>query len=101
MSVKGIEEVESWLSPSQAGRALGTSGQWVTHLARTRQLRGVKTALGWLVDPNDVQRVASERLEKAEKKNSAIKSARSSGVARPVTRRAERERADLGGSASG
>ncbi len=97
MSVRGVEEVESWLSPSQAGRALGTSGQWVTHLARTGQLRGVKTALGWLMDPNDVERMANERLEKAEKKNSA----RSAGVARPLTRRASRGRANIGGSASG
>ncbi len=58
---RGVEEVQDWLSPSQAGRVLGTSGQWVTHLARTRQLRGVKTALGWLVDPEDVQRVAEKR----------------------------------------
>ena len=57
----GVEEVANWLSPSQAGRVLGTSGQWVTHLARTRRLRGVKTALGWLVDPEDVERMAQER----------------------------------------
>lgn len=101
VSARGVEEVESWLSPSQAGRALGTSGQWVTHLARTRQLRGVKTALGWLVDPNDVQRMANERLEKAEKKNSAMKPARSSGVTRPLTRRAGRGSANVEGSASG
>ena len=57
----GVKEVESWLSPSQAGRVLGTSGQWVTHLARTGKLRGVRTALGWLVDPEDVERMAEKR----------------------------------------
>lgn len=61
MASRSIEEVESWLSPSQAGRLLGTSGQWVTHLARNRKLRGVKTALGWLVDPDDVKRMAEKR----------------------------------------
>lgn len=58
---KGAKEVESWLSPSQAARVLGTSGQWVTHLARTRELHGVKTALGWLLDPESVNRMADER----------------------------------------
>jgi len=48
-------------APSQAGRVLGTPGQWVTHLARSGELRGVKTALGWLVDPKDVERVAEKR----------------------------------------
>ncbi len=57
----GVQEIERWLSPSQAGRVLGTSGQWITHLARTGKLRGVRTALGWLVDPEDVERMAEER----------------------------------------
>ena len=58
---RGVQEVESWLSPSQAGRVLGTSGQWITHLARNGELRGVKTALGWLVDPSDVEQMAYKR----------------------------------------
>lgn len=58
---RGVEEIEDWLSPSQAARALGMSGQWVTHLARTRELRGVKTALGWLLDPESVNHMAEQR----------------------------------------
>ena len=65
-TVRGVEEVQQWLSPSQAGRVLGTSGQWVTHLARTGELRGVKTALGWLVDTNDVKRVAKKRSKSGQ-----------------------------------
>lgn len=61
MAGSGVREVESWLSPSQAGRVLGTSGQWVTHLARNRKLRGVKTALGWLMDPESVEQMAKQR----------------------------------------
>ncbi len=61
MAGSGVREVESWLSPSQAGRVLGTSGQWVTHLARKRKLRGVKTALGWLMDPESVEQMAKQR----------------------------------------
>jgi hypothetical protein len=78
----GVREVESWLSPSEAGKVLGTSGQWVTQLARAGRLEGVRTSLGWLVKPEDVERLANERLEKVEKKLSAMKSARSTGVAR-------------------
>ncbi len=98
---RGIREVESWLSPSQAGVLLGTSGQWVTQLARSGKLDAVRTSLGWLLNPADVERLANERLEKAEKKISAMKSARSAGVTRPLTRRAGRERANVGGSANG
>ncbi len=62
-----MDEQRGWLkvtevaeAPSQAGRVLGTSGQWVSHLACSGELRGVKTALGWLVD-KDVERVAEKR----------------------------------------
>jgi hypothetical protein len=75
--VRGIREIEDWLSPSEAGKLLGTSGQWVTQLARTGRLDGVRTSLGWLVNPKDVDRVAAERTEAAEKKLSAMKDARS------------------------
>ncbi len=89
---KGIREVESWLSPSQAGAMLGTSGQWVTQLARRGDLDAVRTPLGWLVNPSDVERVSNERLEKAERKISAMKSARSTGVSGALARRAGRGR---------
>lgn len=98
---RGIKEIESWLSPSQAGAMLGTSGQWVTQLARKGELDAVRTPLGWLVNPADVERMASERLEKAERKVSAMKSARSSGVSGVRAQRAGRGRVQFGGSASG
>lgn len=37
----GVEQVATWLAPSEAGQALGTSGQWVKQLARRGELRGV------------------------------------------------------------
>ena len=98
---RGVEEVANWLAPSQAGRILGTSGQWVKQLARRGKLRGVETSLGWLVDPDDVERLANERLEEAERKVSAMKSARSAGAVGARTRRAGRGRTGVGGSASG
>ena len=98
---RGIREVESWLSPSQAGAMIGTSGQWVTQLARRGELDAVRTSLGWLVNPADVERLANERLEKAEQKISAMKTARSVGVSGVRTRRAGRGRVQFGGGVSG
>lgn len=98
---KGVREIESWLSPSEASTILGTSGQWVTQLARDGKLDAVRTSLGWLVNPADVERLANERLEKAERKISAMKSARSAGVIGVRDRRTGRGRAQLGGSTSG
>lgn len=63
----GVEEVQGWLSPSQAGRVLGTSGQWITQLARSGELRGVKTALGWLLDPEEVHDMAEKRNRDGQK----------------------------------
>ncbi len=65
-----LRQLEDWLSPSEAGRVLGTSGQWVTHLARDGQVRGIKTSLGWLLHPDDVKAIADQRKKKkqAEKK---------------------------------
>lgn len=97
----GVREVENWLSPSQAGAILGTSGQWVTQLARRQELEAVRTSLGWLINPEDVERLASERLEKAEKRLSVMKSARSAGVVGARASRAGRGRASFGSNASG
>ncbi len=67
-SVRGgrenLYDVEDWLAPSHAGRILGTSGQWVAILCRQGKLRAVRTALGWLVDPDDIERVREEREAK-------------------------------------
>jgi hypothetical protein len=98
---RGVREVEDWLSPSQAGAMLGTSGQWVTQLARRHELDAVRTSLGWLINPKDVERLANERLERAEQKVTAMKSARSGGVVGARTRRAGRGRARFGSSAGG
>ena len=100
-ATKGIREVESWLSPSEAGDILGTSGQWVTNLARKRKLDAVRTSLGWLINPEDVERLANERLEKAQQKLLTLQSAQSKGVAGVRASRSRRGRVSFGGSASG
>lgn len=80
---------------------MGTSGQWVTQLARRGELDAVRTSLGWLINPKDVERLAGERLERAEQKVSAMKSARSAGIAGARTSRAGRGKTSLGSSTGG
>ncbi len=77
MARGSVKEVESYLSPSEAGRILGTSGQWVKQLARRGELEGVETALGWLIEPRSVERLADKRLAKAEQKISSLKTSSS------------------------
>lgn len=62
--IEDLRELEEWLSPSEAGRIIKTSGQWVTHLAREGEVRGIKTSLGWLVHPDDIKELAQERKRK-------------------------------------
>ena len=93
----GIREIENWLSSSQSGAILGTSGQWVTQLARRREIDAVRTSLGWLINPADARHLADERLKKAEQKVSAMKSARYAGIVGTRARKAGRGRTSSGG----
>lgn len=61
------KELEHWLSTGEAGRRLGTSGTWVTRLARSGRIDGVHTSLGWLVDPKSVQKEARRRATRKKK----------------------------------
>ncbi|MBA3615143.1 MAG: hypothetical protein H0W52_03295 [Rubrobacteraceae bacterium] len=56
-----LKELETWLTPAEAGRVMGMSKQGTIKRLEQRSLRGVKTHQGWLVDPEDVERVARER----------------------------------------
>lgn len=58
-----LKELETWLSTSQAASKLGATRQGTVWMAENRRVRAVKTAIGWLYDPGDVARVASERGE--------------------------------------
>jgi excisionase family DNA binding protein len=55
-----IRELEEWRTTSEAASTLGKSRQGVVWLCENRRLRGVRTRLGWLVDPKDVERYACE-----------------------------------------
>jgi hypothetical protein len=56
-----LKELENWLTPAGAGRVMGMSKQATIKKLENKTLRGVKTAQGWLVDPEDAARVARER----------------------------------------
>jgi hypothetical protein len=55
------QEFERWLTTGDAANKLGKSRQGVVWLLENRRLRGVRTALGWLVDPRDVTRLEREQ----------------------------------------
>ena len=50
-----------WLTPTQAGRRLNLSAERVRQLTQAGQLACVRTPLGRLLDPADVERLAAER----------------------------------------
>lgn len=97
---RGMREIEDWLSPSEAGDILGTSGQWVTKLARKGELDAIRTSLGWLVNPADVERLANDRLKRAEQRVSAMKKAARATGTTVQARRSGRGRTKVGGSTS-
>jgi cell division inhibitor SulA len=49
------------MSASQAGRVLGLSSLTVRLMCRAAKLKGERTTLGWLIDPDDVERLRLER----------------------------------------
>lgn len=77
MASGNVKDVENYLTPSEAGRVLGTSGNWVKQLVRRGELEGVETHLGWLIEPESVARAANARVAKAERRASSLKAASS------------------------
>jgi hypothetical protein len=56
-----LKELETWVTPAEAGRVIGMSKQGTIKRLERKTLRGIKTHQGWLVDPEDAARVARER----------------------------------------
>ena len=61
-----LKELEHWITTGQVSKLLGRSRQGVINLAEARKLRAVKTAAGWLYDPESVDAFA-ESESKGEK----------------------------------
>ncbi len=50
-----LSELEKWMSTGQVSKRLGYSRQGTIDLAEARKVRAVKTAAGWLYDPDSVE----------------------------------------------
>jgi hypothetical protein len=61
-----LKELERWLSTGQVSKKLGRSRQGVIDLAEARRLRAVKTAAGWLYDPESVEAFAEREAKKSK-----------------------------------
>ncbi len=59
-----VREFERWLTTGDDASRLGKSRQGVVWMLENKRLRGARTALGWLVDPADVERLENERKGK-------------------------------------
>ena len=57
-------DISTALAPSQAARRLGLSKTMICLLCRQGKLEAVKTPIGWLVNPGDVERLRRERAER-------------------------------------
>ncbi len=62
--VMRLEEMQGYLTPHEAGEVVGVSKQTMVKYLEDRFIRGVKTHQGWLVCPEDAERVARERAHK-------------------------------------
>ncbi len=77
MASGSVRDVENYLTPSEAGRVLGTSGNWVKQLVHRGELEGIETHLGWLIEPESVAQAANNRAARAEGKALSLKAASS------------------------
>lgn len=55
-----LDEFEKWMSTGQVAERLGRTRQGAINLAEARKIRAVKTAAGWLYDPESVETFAAK-----------------------------------------
>jgi len=65
VDVVRLKELEGWLSTADVMEALGWSRQGVVNLANQGRIRAVRTRIGYLYDPEDVQRFKKEGRNQA------------------------------------
>lgn len=57
-----LKELQTWLTPTDAGRVLGISRQAVhKRLEEGKMGRAIKTRAGWLIDPEAVEDLQATR----------------------------------------
>ncbi len=66
-----IEDLERWHSVQSAREELSLSRQGVRNLLERGDLNGVKTRVGWLIDPNSVRAFALLQADNAEREKKA------------------------------
>ena len=64
-------DLTEMLTPSQAGRRLDRSREWVSLAVRSGRMAAVRTPLGWLVAPDEVERVRRE-IEQRDQKRAPV-----------------------------
>jgi hypothetical protein len=62
-----LKDLEHWMGIGQVSIRLGRSRQGVLNIAEEGRIRGVKTQIGWLLDPESVEAFAREHGKKEEK----------------------------------
>jgi hypothetical protein len=62
--VPTMTEIEGWLTTGDAASRLGKTRQGIKFMLGEQRLRGVRTQLGWLIDPASI-----EEYEERRKKN--------------------------------
>ncbi len=56
-----LKDLENWLSASDVARMRGVSRQAIHQQLDNGRYRAVKTRIGWLVDPEEADRIERER----------------------------------------
>ena len=64
-----LKDMEEWITIKDAAEIMGITRQATYKWIHNNRIRHVKTRLGYLLDPEDVQRVARERQERLEGQN--------------------------------
>lgn len=71
-----LQELETWHSVQSARKELHLSRQGVRNLLERGELLGVKTRVGWLIDPASVRAFALLKRDEAEREKRAERDAR-------------------------
>jgi hypothetical protein len=59
-----LKDLKNWMGVGQMSTRLGRSRQGVINLLDEGRIRAVKTPIGWLADPDAVERFAREHGKK-------------------------------------
>jgi hypothetical protein len=61
------KELQEWLGVGDAREELGRSRQGIRNMLESGELRGVKTRIGWLIDPASVRAFALLQQDEQER----------------------------------